>query len=90
MSNRVDGREPNFEWRTLKSQGAMALRQSLRTIGIGFKDGHEVLRVNVLLEFEGNTSELEKLGVNLRTKVGSIYRLTCPLKNWNKSEKLKG
>jgi subtilisin family serine protease len=76
--------------RTLKSQEAMALKQSLRAIGVESNYDQKDLRISVLLEFEGKTKELEKLGVNLRTKVGNIYTADLPIEELEQIRKVEG
>ncbi|MCP4457158.1 MAG: S8 family serine peptidase, partial [Cytophagales bacterium] len=50
----------------------------------------EKLRVNVLMEFDGNANELEKLGVNLRTKVGNIYTADLPIEKLEQIREVEG
>ena len=60
-ANQAYGKTQTSNGRTLKSEDSMALRSSLRAVGIE-ADNQEELKVNVLLEFDGNTSDLENLG----------------------------
>ena len=60
-ANQAYGKTQTSNGRTLKSEDSMALRRTLKAVGIE-ANNQEELRVNVLLGYEGNTSELENLG----------------------------
>ncbi|MDE0472294.1 MAG: hypothetical protein OXH57_10175 [Ekhidna sp.] len=89
-ASRAYGKGQNPKGRTLGSPNAAVLRQSLQAAGIEADKNGAEWRINVLLEFDGDVGDLEKLGVNLRTKVGNIYTADLPIDRLEQIREVSG